>query len=321
MPSRLQDFVSDSTATGAPLRIPAAGKKLPKSNYIALALVLKNLLPDIGSGTTFTPPGAGTQTAVALTVQNIATILQALAYNGQAFVFGNGAINGKRGKPKEDMEKTIFGSRRSARPTGEIEEVYSFAFKNFYQNRQFFNQLRSNFAEYDMYVFTDRSVETVRFDQAEPIFMNIGDETAGSNTEEITGMFDVLCGLDGQVDPDFAPGSIFEAAMAISKFKYTFGTVTATGLTAVLSNTQFNMTASTGGTIARAVAESVVANSVTYQIFTDDGSAVPAGITIASTTGTITVASSLAVGTYKLKVIAQNAVGIMGEWGFKIVCS
>ncbi len=320
MGAGLKDFVSDPYAVGAPLRIAATGKKLPKGNYIGMAFVPKNTLPDIGSATLFTPPPSGT--AAAITTANIVTMLQALAWNGQAWVFGNGVVNGKRGKPKEDMEKVVFGSRRSARPTGEVEETYDFTFKYFYLNRLFFNQLRYNFAEYDIYVFTDRSVETLRYDQVEPVFVNIGDETSGNNTEEIIGGFQIVLGADGQPDPDFISGSSgFEQPLAISQFKYTFNPViTTTVLVNVLSGAQFNMTAGAGGTITRAIVQTVGASVVNYSIFSADGSAPPALVTINTTTGVITV-GALTAGTYSLKVIAQNVTGVMGEWAFKIVAS
>ncbi|MCX6217607.1 hypothetical protein [Spirosoma sp.] len=320
MGASLKDFVSDPYAVGAPLRIAATGKKLPKGNYIALALVPKNTLPDIGSATTFTPPPSGT--AAPVTVNNIVSVLQALAWNGQAWVFGNGVVNGKRGKPKEDMEKVVFGSRRSARPTGEVEETYDFTFKYFYLNRLFFNQLRYNFAEYDIYAFTDRSVETLRYDLVEPTYLNIGDETTGSNSDEIGGGFQIILGSDGQPDPDFISGSSgFESLLGVSQFKYTFSsTITTTVLVNVLSGAQFNMTAGAGGTITRAINQTVGASVVKYSIFSSDGSAPPALCTINSSTGVVTI-GSLTAGTYNLKVIAENTTGVMGEWAFKVVAA
>ncbi|GAB4023288.1 hypothetical protein GCM10028808_73270 [Spirosoma migulaei] len=320
MGASLKDFVSDPYAVGAPLRIAATGKKLPKGNYIGLFFVPKNTLPDIGSATTFTPPPSGSP--VAVTVDNIVTMLQALAWNGQCWAFGNGVVNGKRGKPKEDMEKVVFGSRRSARPTGEVEEILDFTFKYFYLNRLFFNQLRYNFGEYDIYAFTDRSVETYRYDLAEPVFLNIGDETAGNNTEEIVGGFQISLGSDGQVDPDLISGSSgFEKLLSVSQFKYTFSpTITTTVLVNVLSGAQFNMTAGSGGTITRALVQTTATSVVKFSLFSADGSAPPALTSINTSTGVVTI-GALTAGTYSLKVIAENVTGVMGEWAFKVVAS
>lgn len=317
MGASLKDFVSDPQATGAPLRIPATGKRLPKSNIIGVALVPKNTLPDIGSAAMFTPPGGGT--AVTVTEANLVSLLAVLAFNGMAWVFGNGVINGKKSKFKGDEEPMVFGSRRTKRDTGEGESTYMIVFKYAYLNADFFNQLRLNYIEYDIYVFTDRSVEVVRYDAAEPVFKDTNNgEITGSNTDEISsGGFNIVIGTDGEISPNFGN---FEAGLAISNFKYSFNpVVTATGLTNVLGGTQFNMATGTGGSITHTLVQTVAANVVSYGIFAADGSAAPAGVTVSSATGVITVAGTLPIGVYSLKLIVTNQTGIMGEKAFRIV--
>lgn len=317
MPAKLSDFLSDTASTGAPLRVPSKGVKLPKSNYIGLALIPKNTLPDIGSATTYAPPGG---TAAPVTSNNILAVLIALALNGQAWVFGNGVVNGKKGKAKEDAEKVIFGSRRKARPTGEIEEVYDFVFKYFYLNREFFNQLRLNYTEYDLYVFTDRSVETLRYDIVEPVFDAITDEVTGDNGAEIVGMFQLTIGSDGQVLPDF--GS-YEKGLAVSNFKYTFGVpvATGTGLSASLGGTVINKTAVGTGTITNAVLQTVTAGVVSYAVALANGAVLPAGITIDTNTGVVTLAAAIVAGSYDVRVAAENKTGVLGEYGFKLIAA
>jgi len=316
--STLKDFLSDPYATGAPLRTPATGKKLPKSNYIGLVLVPKNTLPDIGSATTFTPPGGGS--AAPVTTSNIVSVLIALAMNGQAWAFGNGTVIGKRGKFVEDKEPLVFGSRRTARPTGEGEEDFDFQFKYFYMNRMFFNQLRYNFTEYDVYAFTDRSVEVLRYDVVEPVFHTISDETTGSNNAEIVGGFMIKIGGDGQVIPNFGD---FEKALAASNFKYTFAapTVTGTGLTASLGGTVINKTSVGSGTIANAPTQTVVAGTLAYTLALKSGAALPANLTIDTATGIVTVGAGLVAGSYDLVVGCENKTGTLGEYSFKLIAA
>ena len=320
MGAKLSDFLSDATTTGAPLRIPSKGIKLPKSNYIGLAMVPKNLLPDIGSATTFTPPGGGTATAI--TTANLVEVLKSLALNGQARVFGNGVINGKRGPFKADEESMIFGSRRMKRDSGEGEIAYTFMFKYAYHNTAFLNQLRLGYEEYDHYAFTDKSVEVLRYDQVEPVYKNVKNgEVTGNNTDELSnGGFDIVIGPEGEIDPDF--GS-FEKLIQISNFKYSFGVpvATGTGLAVTLGGTVVTKTAPGTGTIANPVLETIGAGVVVYSIAKEDGSAPPTGVTIDTATGVWTIAASVTAGTYNLRVAVENKTGVMGEYRAKLIAA
>ena len=319
MPAQLKDFVADVTSTGAPLRVPSKGIRLPKSNFIGLALVPKNLLPDIGSATTFTAPGG---TAAPITTANLLATLRTLALNGTVFMFGNGVLSGKRGAFKSDEETVIFGSQRTKRDTGEGEISYSFMFKYAYHNTAFMNQLRLMYTDYDIYCFTDRSVEVLRNDLVEPVFKNVKNgEVAGNNGDVISnGGFDVVVGSDGDIEPEFGQ---FENMLGLSYFKYTFGVplVTGTGLTAALGGTVVNKTAPGSGTIANAIQETVQAGVISYSITLEGGVAVPTGITIDSTTGIVTVAAGVVAGTYKLVGLAENKTGVMGEYRVKLVAA
>lgn len=320
MPTKLSDFAADATASGAPLRVPSKGLRLPKSNFIGVVFTPKNLLPAIGSVATVTLPGGGGP--VAITSLNLLSAIQAFAYAGQAWVFGNGAITGKRGKFKSDEEDMVFGSQRTKRDTGEGELTYSFTFKYGYHNTTFLNQLRLMFTEYDIYAFTDRSVEPILFDLNEPVFKNVSNgEIAGDNSKSInTGGFDIVVGSDGDIEPTFG---LFESLLQLSNFKYTFGppVVTGTGLVSTLGGTVITKTSSGSGTIAAAVTQTVSAGVVTYSLVMANSSALPTGLTIDSTTGTVSVAAGLVAGAYDVRVLVENKTGIMGQLDYKIVAS
>lgn len=317
MPSSLKDFAADPTSYGAPARIPSKGKRLPRANYIGLAIVDKNLLPDIGSSTTFTPPGGS---AAAITTSNLVSVLQTLALNGMAYVFGNGLIMGKRTPFKSDEEAVIFGSQRTKHDTGEGEYTFSMNFKYAYMNTSFMNQLRLQFVDQDFYFFTDRSVEVVRFDSQEPVVKNVRNgEVTGNNGDVISnGGFDLIVGSDGEIEPEFG---LFEKALNFANFKYTFGapTTTGTGMSTALGGTIINKTSVGSGTIVNAITQTVQAGVVSYSAFKDDGSALPANVTIDSTTGTLTVAAGVTAGSYKIVVMAENKVGVTGEYRFTLV--
>ncbi|UHG93277.1 Ig domain-containing protein [Spirosoma oryzicola] len=313
----LKSFLSDGSSTGAVVRVPANKIRLPKSNFVAVAFLPKNTLPELGSS--YTPPGG---TAATLTAANLVSVITLLAINGIATVFGNGTVSGKRGKYKADEETTIFGSQRTAEDTDEGEIVFEIMFKYAYHNTEFMNQLRKRSGKDDIYFFTDRSVEVVRADIHEPVYKNSNNgEVTGNNKENLTsGGFGVIIGSDGDIVPEFGN---FEKSLSASNFQYTFGvpTVTGTGLTASLSGTVINKTAPGTGTIANAVAETVTAGVVAYRVYLEGDSALPAGITIDSATGTVTVAANLTAGSYKVIVAAENKVGVIGEYRFTLIAA
>ncbi|WP_234733399.1 hypothetical protein [Tellurirhabdus bombi] len=313
--SNLQDFVSEYSGKNSALRIPGSRKPLPKGRYIALALVPKNLLPDIGSATEFTLPGGGSATKI--TTANIVSTLVTLALHSQAWFFGNHTVSGLRGKPTEMKESAVFGTRTEALGTGEIREQMDFLFKYFFLNREFFNELRANYSEYDLYVFTDRSVEVIRYDLDEPMFLNIGDEVSGDINTSVIGGFSIIFSREGQIIPSFGK---FETQLSASNARFTFGAGSATGLTLVVGTNKpyvYTMATGTGGSITRAVA---TGSGVTYAIFTGDGEPIPTGqpVTIATGTGVITVGNALPAGTYRYKVLASNSTGVMGEYEIEI---
>lgn len=303
---RLSDVIADSSVNAGKFNNPVGGKKQPKGKYIALALVPKNTISDFG--TSYTPPGG---TATTVTGQSIVTLLTLLTMKGTAWFLGNGLVNGKRSKPQEMKNGALYGTETTERPTGEVKEAVVFDIKWFYQNRDFFNSLRYNYTEFDLYIFTDRSVELVRYDDCLPVFSDIGDETPGDINRDIAGSFTVTYSNDGQIQPVFG---INETSLSASNFKITFGAVTATTITNVAGTERYNMTSGTGGTITRAVNQTDAAG-LKYSIFLSDGSSIPAGqpVTINANTGLVTIGNALTAGSYTYVVMVENPTGVTGQ--------
>lgn len=305
---KLSDVIADASVGVGKFNNPVGGKKQPSGKYIALALVPKGTLPDFGSS--YTPPSGSPTT---LTGANIVGFLKTLAFKGTVWFLGNGLINGQRSKPEEMKNSTLYGTETIERPTGEVKESLTFGVKWFYQNRDFFNSLRYNFDQFDLYLFTDRSVELVRYDLCKPVFHSIGDETPGDINRDIVGSFMVVYSSDGQVLPVFG---IAKSSLEAANFKVTFGAITAAaGITNVAGTDRYNMTSGTGGTITRAVNESDAAG-LRYSIFLPDGSAIPSGqpVTINANTGLVTVGNGITAGAYTYVVMTENATGITGQY-------
>ena len=94
----IKDFLIDSSpANTVGFMQPESGKQTPGSNYVALALVERNTLPDLGQN--YIAPGAAGP-GVTLNETNILTVIKSLAFLGRSVFFGDGLINGKKGCPK-----------------------------------------------------------------------------------------------------------------------------------------------------------------------------------------------------------------------------
>lgn len=307
----LKEFLADSNASvQGTIRKPATGKKQPKSNYVALGLVFKNMLPDIGAN--YTPAGGGTPTP--LTGSNIASAIKGLCVGGQAYFFGNGTVNGKKGKPEEWEESVIYGTRTVARKTGEITDKIDFDFKFLFNNVAFFNTMRAQGFEFDVYVFTDKSVQVIRFDINEPTYHDIGHTIEGDIKKDIAGSFSVTFSADGELEPTLG---VLEQQLADSDVRLQFGPAVATApLTAVAGTPdQYKMVTGTAGVLNRPVSTTGAAG-VQFYIFKNKSEDIPAGVpvTIDTVTGKVTFGAAIAVGRYVFNVVAENQTGVRGEY-------
>ncbi len=305
----LKDFLADTSASGGVIRKPAPGKKQPKSNYVAVGHVLKNTLPNFGEQ--YTPAGG---TAVTLSGSNVAPTIKALCYAGLAFFFGNGTVNGKKGKPSEFKESVVYGTRTVARPTGEVEEKVDIDFKHQFSNIEFFNNLRAQGFEFDTYLFTDKSVQVIRFDTNEPTFHDIGHTIDGDIKKDISGSYSITWGADGELVAELG---VTEAQLADSDIVLAFGPATlGTGLTAVASvPNQYTMKTGAASSLTRVV-NTTGAAGVKYYLFKNLNEAVPntVPVTIDTLTGVITIGASIAVGRYQFTVAAENQTGVQGTF-------
>lgn len=314
-------FLNDVAPSVRPvMRVPEAGKQNPSSNYIALALVERNTLPDIG-GANYTPLAGGTAGPIT-TVPGLITALREQAIAGRAYFFGNYTVNGKKSKVREMEQAVTFGTRTKRRKTGAVEGTLEFTFLNFYYNTRFFNQLRSGInVNFDVYAFTNRSVEILRFDQDEIVFEGIGNEVTGDITQDILGSASISYVRDnGDIEPVFS-ANVLDQPLNLENLRFTFTAAVAPtgGLQLVAGSTdQYRMTAGAGGAFTRVVNETY--GSPRYSIFKNTNDPIPGTepVSINTLTGAITVGNTLAVGRYFYTVVAENLTGVFGKYTFSI---
>jgi hypothetical protein len=312
----LSAFMADKMADVVlALRQPEVGIKKPKGNYIALALVVAGTLPNFGESYSYgTVP-----TSVKLSGSNIVAVLKDLAYRDQCHFFGDGTVNGKKAKPKEKMDSQTFGTRVQAKTTGEVVETIDFAVDNFFHNIEFYNSMRSGLlGPKDIYIFTDKSVQVMRYNTEEPTFFNIGDEFAGSSEQDIPGGFSITWSSDnGQLVPYFG---VRDRDLKFETLKYNFSApAPLTGLTLIAGTAnRYSMTVGTAGKIKRAVVES---GAVRYSVYSGSNAEMPTAedVAIDTDTGELSLASDLPIGRHTYTVAAENTVGVFGTYTIEVV--
>ncbi|GAB3272801.1 hypothetical protein GCM10027347_44690 [Larkinella harenae] len=310
--SSLADFLPENTdPQQLSVRIPLDNVgMIPKSNFIALALVDRNTLPNFGEEVTI--PG---ETPITLSASNLVATIKELTFLGKAWFFGEGTVNGRKAKPEEMLEPIPYGTRTEQRATGEVKETVDIDFKYMFLNIAFFNSLRAGKKAFDTYLFTNKSVQVVRFDTENPVFKNIGHELTGEFGNDIAGSFSLIWNHEeGELIPTFG---IKDNELKAEELRYTFGAFTVTGAVVVPGTVnRFTLATGTAAELTRPVLEK---GSPRYSIFKNAKE--PIGnlpVTIDTNTGEVNIASTLAAGRHKFTVAVENETGIFGSYTFEV---
>jgi hypothetical protein len=293
-------------------------KKAPSGNYIAIAMSLKGKFPGVGG--TYT--NAADQNVV-ITAANIFENLKDLAFQGGAWIFGHGTVNGSKGMPTEVMESEAYGLATEARPTGEVNESAKFSFKHFFLNIPFFNDLRRNAKGKDVFLFTETTVQKIDWEDNKPIFKNIGHTVPGQRNSVISGEFSVFWNSkDGELVAE--PG-VKVADLDAQDIVYTFdepGTLVNCTKVAGCAGDCVTFNRTTSGTCGFTQDVVEAKGCGKHYLFYNDNEAMPAGVvgTVNPTTGVISL-TTLSTGTHRFTHAFENEVGIFGSYCFKVVVS
>ncbi|WP_080056861.1 hypothetical protein [Spirosoma aerolatum] len=313
----LQQFMSNVTPGSAATAHRSAdyGSTQPKGNYIAVALVIAASLPDFGTNYTI---GAGP--AAPLGAGNIVAALKDLAYKGQCWFLGNGLVNGKAAKPVERKAATMYGSESAPRTTGEVAEKVDFTVRDTFANVDFWNSLRAGaLGPLDVYLFTNTTVQCIRYASEAPVFDGIGYEMPGNYEQEIPGGFSVSWNnAKGQLQP---VKGIVMSALKFETLRYTFAAATPapTNLALVAGTTnRYNMVTGSAAKIKRVVNEG---GAVRYSIFKNGSDDIPTAelVTIDSDTGEVNFGSAMPLGRYVYTIAAENPCGVYGTWVLEVI--
>lgn len=302
---------TDANGSGA----ISSGSGKTKQKYQALALVDKGQLPAVGAS--YTMIDSSTVTVGATT---IALVVKDLTYKNKSRFIPSGKMNGIKDGTVNMTSGIIYGDDVVEKPTGEITELFTITFENYFQNVEGFNALRINADQFDVVLFTENTAEIYTRASNNTLLSEIMDAADGSHNSR-NGSFKISArGIDGQVVP--LKGVLKSQLADDVKFVFTQGTLV--NLTKGTCNgvfTRYTLTDDeTNGTMPLTVAP--VVDCGTFSLFKIvSGVYVPStGSTFCSitTNGTVTVPTGHAAGSTKYVAIYQNEVGVYGEYPFEI---
>lgn len=255
----------------------------------------------------------GDTTPVVVNGSNVVGIIKELALKNQAYFFGMQDIIGQEADPATTPEAEVFGLGAGPRMTKTLVGTVVWRLNHAYSSREFLNLLLAN-REFDLFMFTNNSVEVAYFDDHGVSYSAISN-AKGNKDAKITGGFTTMYkSLEGLLPVEM--GVVLSTLKNDLKFVIAEPTASDDITPATCSTNgrkKYSKLAAESGTLQFATTP---ANSCLDWYCTQaDGSALPATGkgSFDSGTATLTLPSTLAVGKYIYKIFCVNAVGVKGE--------
>ena len=132
----------------------------------------------------------GTFEAEPVTAQNIVSIIKTLCLSDQAYFFGLQDIIGQEADPAVMAETETFGLGAAPRLTDTLTGTVVWRLNHAYSAREFMNLLMQN-REFDLFMFTNNSVEAVYFDEHGVAYSGISN-AKGNKDAKVTGGFTTM---------------------------------------------------------------------------------------------------------------------------------
>lgn len=317
----LLEYIRPQDANLPQLITRHVGKPI-KDAGIALAFVDPALLG--GWGSSFTPTNPNTP--IVLTGANIMDAIYDLAViRSQCYFFPNPSVSIKRPKATAKKYNQKFGTQEIEQETGERVERWEVFFRDYLRNQEWFNAVIDAAPGMDILVFTNTTAVWIRADQNSPVIHD-ADYELGGNADNTAGPGTFMITCYNENGNLLHYEGVKLAQLSAEKFKFTFGAATnlvgtITEETASNGRRRYKRTGSAAICgFTRAVAQAG-AQYVTYTLKPISDNAVTniASATINPTTGALSFAQAIPVGTYEFQVVASNEVGIFGTYSFTLV--
>lgn len=254
----------------------------------------------------------GTYETALVTGANILTIIKGLCKSDQAYFFGPQDIIGQEADPAITAEAETFGFGAGPKLTDTVLATVVWRLSHAYSSRKFLNMLMAN-REFDLYMFTNNSVEVAYFDEHGVTYSAISNAKSNKDAK-ITGGFTTMY-------KSFAGLIPVNMGVAQADLKNDVKFI-------IAEPTITLVTAATCSTVGRKRYTKLLANNGIMVFAADpanacldwyctnaDGSSLPATGkgSFNSLTATLTLPSTLAAGKYVYKIFCLNATGVKGE--------
>jgi len=265
----------------------------------------------------FVDPAAGlrmgeTFSSVIQTGATIVGTIKTLCMSDQAYFFGLQDIIGQEADPAVTSEAEVFGNGAGPRLTDTMTATQVWRLNHAYSSRKFLNMLMAN-REFDLYMFTNNSVEVAYYADHGVAYSGIGNAKGNKDAKVTGGLTTMYKSFEG-----FLPLNMGVVQSSLKNdVKFVIADPTLTLVVAASCSTtgrkKFTKLLASAGSMVFATDP---ANACLEWYCTNaDGSSLPVSGkgSFNSLTQTLTLPSSLAAGTYIYKVFCVNATGVKGE--------
>jgi len=254
----------------------------------------------------------GTYETAPVTGANILSIVKELCLSDQAYYFGPKEIIGQEADPAVTTEAESFGFGAGPNLTDTVLGTVVWRLSHAYSARNFLNMLMAN-REFDLYMFTNNSVEVVYYDEHGVTYSAISNAKSNKDAKITGGFTTMYKSFEGLIPVEFG----VKQADLKNDVKFVIAEPTVTLVVPATCSTigrkRFTKLAASAGSMTFATDP---ANACLDWYCTNaDGSALPATGkgSFNSLTATLTLPSTLAAGKYVYKIFCLNATGVKGE--------
>jgi hypothetical protein len=254
----------------------------------------------------------GTFETETVTGSNVLGIIKGLCLSDQAYYFGPQDIMGQEADPAITAEAESFGFGAGPKLTDTVLSTVVWRLSHAYSARKFLNMLMAN-KEFDLYMFTNNSVEVAYFDEHGVTYSAIANSKSNKDAKITGGFTTMYKSFEGFLPVEFG---VSQSELK-NDVRFVIAEPTATLVVPATCSTsgrkRYTKLLASAGTLA--FATDPANECLDWYCTNADGSSLPATGkgSFNSVTATLTLPATLAAGKYVYKIFCVNATGVKGE--------